>query len=283
MLANLPFTWRWASYLAVACLAFGTVQTAFAQVGSPFDLSPRLDSPATGELAVRTPPAGAADVSSTVERPRLKVTNRGRFDFILAFGLVILLTVSFVAQGNALRRMYAALLNDNLLGRLHREQRKGAYKWWGAVGAVMLGSFMFVALRQLRPDTFGYGWATLGAFAASAVGLVALRLLVLGLLGAAFPLGKALDGYRTSTYVWVAVVGVATIPATAVVAFGEAGIANALAHSGLALLGLAYVAYLLRATASASSYILGYPVHFLLYLCALEIGPLAIGYRTLVG
>lgn len=247
-----------------------------ARARSPFDLE------RGGRSAAAPPPSAVADEAAprTASAGR-KPIPRSRFDALLCTGLLILFSVTFVAQGGSLRRMWNSAFNANLLTRLQREQRKVGYYWWAFLGAVVLGAFAYAVLRELRPGTVPEGWGVLDAFVLAAVGLTLARLLVLGALAWAFPLAKPLGAYRTLVVVWAGVIGAVLFPALVLVCFAPPAIAVAVCYVGGGAVGVAYLWRGLRALGAAGRYVTGHPGHFLLYFCALEISPLAIGITWL--
>lgn len=299
-----------AAALWLACgFALGT-----ARAQSPFDLAreapapaaadaPAAAAPATGAIAPTAPavadapaspfdlrrgggPAAASPPAAVGGEPAAAPsppTARSRFDTLLCAGLLILIAVTFVAQGGVLRRMWQAAFNANLLARLQREQRKGGAYWWASLGAVVLGAFAYVSARELWPGLVPEGWRVLDAFVLAALGLTAARLLALAVLGWAFPLGKPLGAYRELVLVWAGVLGVALFPALVLACFAPPAVARAACYAGVAAAGVAYLWRGLRAVAAAGRYATGHPGHFLLYFCALEISPPAIGFAWLAG
>jgi len=295
-----------------------------AQVGSPFDLTPRLSAgvsesgvrptdtfelPTTPVRRAATAPANPFDLVGRSDRemtglaeqpivaeadqepqgidaniPIVGSNDRKLFDALLAVGLLLLLAVSFAMQGGSLQKMWGALGNDNLLGRMQREQRWGGYYLWGFLGAVSLGAFLFVSIREvgagLLPNT---DWLLLDVFMLGTVGLILLKLLALTVLRAVFPLERPVSSYRTIIFVWVAVLGVMLFPLTVLTAFASPVLAKAAAYLGLGICVLAYAFRALRALTVNAREITSYPLHFFMYLCALEIGPVAVAYKLLTG
>ncbi len=288
-----------------------------AQVGSPFDLQARLDSTIRTENIVSTPAAPEVaqprarnpfnldrqptaqheqrqpDVASTTPSPPRETadreavaqqTNRGQFDVVTVAVLILLFALTFVLQGNTLEKMWGAIRNDNLLSRLQREQRWGGYLVWAFLGALSTGVFVFVAVRQLYPAAVSdWGWSMLDKFVLFAVGIVVAKLLILSFLRYVFPLADTIDSYRTAIIVWLGILGTTLLPITVFVAFGSPVLAKALAYAGLGLIAIVLLLRALRVIASNSRTLTGYPLHFFLYLCALEIGPLAVAYKLLNG
>ena len=249
-----------------------------AAAASPFDLRRGRPAPARdAEAAAGTAAVPAGGSAAATATP----PTRARFDALLCAGLLILFAVSFVVQGGTLRRMWQAAFNSNLLTRLQREQRMAGAYWWAFLGAVVIGSFAYVAAREVAPRYLGGGWGLLDAFVLAALGLTAARLLVLAVVGWTFHLAKPLGAYRTLVLVWAAVVGAILFPAVVLVCFAPPSMAAAVSYLGVAVAAAGYLWRGLRALGAAGRYVTAHPGHFLLYFCALEISPLAIGLTWL--
>ena len=284
--------------------------SSLAQIGSPFDLAPRLDTsrvfipPAQlppsripANQQVRTNPfdlqrASSAIAQDPIEPQRQLPTlpdspqqtagmSRATFDTLLTGVLFALLALALVLQGGSLTRMYAAAFNSNLLNRLMREQRKTGYYVWAVLGSISLGVFGFMAARQLYSNLLVYSWTTLDWFVLGVLGAVASKLVVLNLIRLIFPLDKPVRIYQTLILVYAGLIGVALFPAIVLIGFAPQSVASAVAWIGILFIGATYLLRNLRALAEATNYLLAYPFHFLLYLCGLEIGPLAVALKLL--
>ena len=251
---------------------------------NPFDLVGRSAGGLSDESAVAPPTTSAAEADEPLADGLSRaLSTRGRFDALLGLLLLVLLSVSFVLQGSSLRRMYEAALNANLLDRLRRDQRKGGYYLWAFLGAVSGGTFVFAAARALGYVAEDAGWGTLDVFVLATLGVILAKLFALTFLRVAFPLERAVDTYRALILVYAAVLGVASLPLTLLCTFASPGVAAASAYVGLALGALGVALLGLRALAANTREVSAYPLHFLVYLCALEIGPLAVAYKLLTG
>jgi len=299
-------------FIILTIVASISIQPLSAQVGSPFDLAPRLDTTRVVIPQAQLPPSRVASQprqtlkrnpfdlarkeasSNSSEQPSIKlpaviseankvesVENRGTFDTILSFGLLVFLALATVLRGGALRKIFSSALNSNLLNQLQREQRKLGYYLWAALGILVLGSFCFVTARHLYPDLMPYGWSTLGWFVLSVLVLTGLKLLSLELLKSIFPLRKVVSSYQTLIVVYAGVISVCLLPAVILINFGTSGLATFVAYLGLAIIGLVYGSRSFRALIDSSRTWTSYPFHFVLYLCALEIGPLAVAFKLL--
>ena len=304
---------RASCWLAAVCLTFVWAATALAaQAPSPFDLVPRLDE-AGRRAALGLPPdedaaappgnpfdivrdgdagraaGGARAVTqpgtlAEARRERLPGlgarARRGTFDAVLALGLLLLFSITFVLQGGVLRRMGEAAFNENRLSRLLREQRRSGFYLWAFLGALAVATYAYAAVRELRPEWLTGRWSALDGFMLATLALSLAKLGALGLLKAAFPLARPVGRYQLLILIWLAGMGLASFPLFILVAFGPAGLAEVLAYAALPLLAVALALRSLSAVGAAGRGIARYPLHFLLYLCALEIGPLLVLYRA---
>jgi len=177
--------------------------------------------------------------------------------------------------------MINASMNSNMLSQLQRESRKFGYFLWCALGLILIGIFLFVTARHLYPDLINNSWTTLGWFILVVMGLTALKLLVLNMLKLIFPLAKPVETYQTLILVFAGVIGLCLFPALILVCFGAPGLATGVIYVGLGLIAIGFLIRSLRALGNSVRYISGYPFHFLLYLCGLEIGPLAVAIKLL--
>ena len=286
-----------------------------AQGPSPFDLIPRLDPSdqraalglpdtsnaarapvnpldivrdgrggAGGDRGVSGPAVRRPSTLGEVRRDRVPGVGRGAsrttFDAVLTFGLLVLLSVTFLLQGGVLRRMLAAAFNPNRLARLLREQQRSGFLVWAFLGALTVAAYAYASLRYLHPEWLSGRWMALDAFMLTVIALTLLKLGALELLKVAFPLDKPLGRYQMLILVFLAGAGLLAFPLLVLVNFAPAGLAEVLAHAALPLLGVALALRSLSAAATAGPLLAKYPLHFLLYLCALEIGPLLILYRV---
>lgn len=285
---------------------------ADAQAPSPFDLIPRLDEAqrrvALGiedpsATSAEGPPANPFDIvrdggpagqQPTIQRidpivaeglervPGVDVgAERGTFDTILAAALLALLTATFLLQRSTLWRMVDAAFNRNSLTRLLREQQRGSYVVWAFVGALLVASFGYVAVRELRPAWLSARWSALDGFMLAVIGLAVAKLGALQVLKAAFPLDVPVTRYQMLILIWLGMLGVVAFPLVVLVSFAPAAVATAVAWAGAVVVAGGYAFLCLTAASSATGLATGFPVQFMLYLCALEIGPLLVSFTWL--
>ncbi len=258
-----------------------TLVAEAAFVGNPFDIQRQGDPDGEGARPQLLDPIMAAGLERV---PGVDIgAKRGTFDTVLAFSLLLLLSITFLFKGQALSRMFNAAVNQNYLSRLMREQQRGGYYLWAGLGALVLAAYLYAAVRELRPEWLGVRWTALDGFMVALLGLTILKLAALELLKYAFPLQRPIETYQMLILLWLGILGVITFPLLVMVSFGPPALASVVAWVAAPLVVLALLGRSLAATAYAGTTVMAYPLHFFLYLCALEISPLLVIYTWLVG
>ena len=202
---------------------------------------------------------------------------------ILMLGLLLLVSLTVISQGQVLQKMLSALVNDNFLSRLLREQHKGPYYLWAGLGAVLIAVFVYLALPMIPLE--GWEMRKLLPRTILAMSLITMTKFVgLGLLRATFSgIARPLESYQVLVVLWTGIMGLLLFPLMIFVAFAPGDVAKSCAILGLGLLLILYVLRALRVLGSNLNLLLRYPLHFLLYLCALEISPLLLAFSWLRG
>ena len=244
--------------------------------GNPFDIYP---SAPVGELddapgAVRGP---------VVIEPSVGARDNSGVIFI---HLLLLLTLAslWVLFRNLLLQCLAATFNDSVMTQLYR-RRSG-----GQVGALWLcylffllsgGFFLYLltAFFRLDPGLGLWGsWLTFVLVVASGIGI---KFFVLGLLGRVYFLRKELSQYAFALMVFSILTGLLLVPVNLLMSYAPEPLRPYFVYGGLGLLVLVYLLHLLRGLFIANHYVGRRPLHFLLYICTIEIAPLLLVYRYL--
>ena len=199
--------------------------------------------------------------------------------------LLLLVTASlWVLFRDLIGRCFRATFNDAVMTELFR-RRSG-----GQIGALYLcyilfffamGCFVYLALElwgyDLGLGVWG-GWLTCSLAVA---GVLGVKFVVLTLLGRVYPLRKELSRYAFALMVFSIVTGLLLVPVNLLVSYAPLPARPYTLLGGLALLVLIYLLHLLRGTFIANRYVTGRPLHFLLYICTIEIAPVLLIYRYL--
>ena len=267
---------------------------------NPFELTERLPAGAARADRVATGTGNPFDiypsaaVASSAEAPgvlqdpvrTVPATEAAGGSGIIFVHLLLLLTLAslWVLFRNLLLQCLAATFNDSVMTQLYR-RRSG-----GQVGALWLcylffllsGGFFLYLLTAFFGLDLGLGlwgsWLTFVLIVASAIGV---KFFVLGLLGRVYPLRKELSQYAFALMVFSILTGLLLVPVNLFVSYAPEPFRPYFVYAGLGLLVLVYLLHLLRGLFIANRYVGRRPLHFLLYICTIEIAPLLLVFRYL--
>lgn len=245
---------------------------------NPFDLrAPATQSPAA-------PPLSGVDFGDPiVVEPTDPNDGRGIVIAIHLFFLLGLASLWVLFRG-LLKQCMAGTINDGVITQIYTRRSGGQL---GALWVCYLffflaaGFFLYqLALRNdvsLRLGVIG-SWLTYSLMVAAAVGL---KHGVLQAFGRTFRLRKEMSKYSFVLMVFSILAGLLLVPVNLLVSYAPEGWQIAFLYLGvIGLVGI-YLLHLLRGLFIANRLVGEWPLHFLLYICAIEIAPLLLIYRYL--
>lgn len=256
---------------------------AAAALNSPGETADSLSNPFN--LVAHRHPGAARGMSESMElsfRP-LEVLPKGdelsdRFVFWLLVLLVSFLSLAIASKRGVVVKAWRGFLNDNALSIAQKEAAGfiGSTPYYLLYASFLLnaGAFIFLIARHFNPQTFN----NLGFLAIAMVLACALFLskhLFLIVLEWLYPVGKPARRYNFLIIIFNCVLGLFLIPFNFLIAFAR-GYGDFMVYWTLALAGIFYLYRSVRAAAIGQKFLSGNLFHFLLYLCAVEIAPVAI-------
>lgn len=293
-----------------------------AQAGNPFDLTPRLSEKqqakiekserTTSEdslqpevnpfdlvrdeaLEPKKSPKAVLPIQETRKTSSFEKVNKGaqsgsKFLFFLIFFNLILFSVLVVSFRGVLQKVFRAVMNDNMLSQFYAERYNNqiiqSVLMLYSLFFINMSLFLFLLSKKtdwiqliLYPDSDfkSYLVILLGVFL-----LLMLKHFVLRYIGFVFPLKMETGLYNFSIIIFAIFISILLLPLNIVIAFiGEYAIFPLvfIVLIGLAVLyGLRY----LRGIFIANKLISLHKVHFLLYICTVEIAPPLILYRLFI-
>ncbi|THH37861.1 DUF4271 domain-containing protein [Neolewinella litorea] len=268
-----------------------------AQSGSnPFELTERLaaarqttardTSPNPFDLYPSDGPAKATTPAAAAARP--EIASPGEVDtepvVFVHLLLVVMVTSLWVLFRNLLKQCLTATLNDNMMTQLFRRRSGGQISalWLCYLFFLLSAGFylylLATALDVPLPGGVWTGWFITSLIVAAVVGL---KFFVLLLLGRIFPLRKELSRYTFVLMVFSILTGVILVPINLLVSYAPPDYGYYFLIAGAAVLALIYLVHLVRGLFIANHYVGSRPLHFLLYICTIEIAPLLLVYRYL--
>jgi hypothetical protein len=203
--------------------------------------------------------------------------------FVHLFLLVFLASLWVLFRG-LLRQCIGAVVNDSVMAQLYRRRSEGQVRalWFAYLYFLLIaGLFLYLIAHHFGLDReWGLlaGWGFASLLVAAALGL---KLVVLNLLGQVYGLRKEVSRYTFVLMVFSIVAGLFLFPLNLLVTYAPSGWTPAALIAGATLLILTYLLHLLRGTFITNRYLRDRPLHFLLYLCTIEIAPILLVYRYL--
>lgn len=257
---------------------------------NPFELDDRLVVAArdTTDNPFDLYPAGAAtepeEESPAATMGDATTTPGGGDESVIFIHLLLLVMVTslWVLFRDLLKQCMTATLNDNVMTQLFRRRSGGQISalWLCYLFFLLSAGFYLYLLASAYslplPGGVWTGWLVTSLVVA---GVVGLKFFVLLLLGRIFPLRKELSRYTFVLMVFSILSGVVLVPLNLLASYAPPDYRNVFLLAGAGLLGLIYLVHLVRGLFIANHYVGSRPLHFLLYICTIEIAPLLLVYR----
>jgi len=106
--------------------------------------------------------------------------------------------------------------------------------------------------------------------------------LALNIISNVLPISKDIKQYSFTIVIFGIILGLLLIPANVLIAFGSPGMTKILIYGSLTSILLLYLFRILRSLFIASRYITLHKFHFFMYLCTVEIAPLAVLVKAIL-
>jgi hypothetical protein len=287
-------------------LMFFILNFAGAQsTATPFDLLPRIEKAAPDDSIAITTSSNPFDIVKIRPQNRPEATGPGfrverqqkplsakekedvyrRFIFITILLMMIIMTLVVTLFRILIAKIWKAFLNDNLLNQLQREQSSGitlAYSILYVLFFINAGIFAFLTCKyfglELARTNVGGLFLLIGGIAA----FFLAKHLILRLLTFIFPIKKEMSTYQFTIVIFNIVLGLFLAIAVLFFAYAPSESTKYLMYGSLGLIAIAYLFRNLRGMFIANRFLSRHKFHFLLYLCAVEIAPIAVILKLLM-
>ena len=270
---------------------------------NPFELIPRLDpseilQDSSGLEAEEFIPGNPFDIVYTPvpekTKRRIKKEKKAqdkensyrRFLFAVVMSVLVVLTLLMTMFRSLFAKAYWAFVNDNMMNQLYREKEGRGILLFLVLYSnflINLGLFVFF-LSKIYEFPSGYGnvrWLFYCILGVS--GLIVLKHLLLKIIGFIFPVSKEINLYNFTIIVFGIVLGVILVPVNVFISYGPSEMIPALIRITFVVIILIYLFRSLRGLFIANKFLVFYKFHFLLYICTVEIGPVLIITKLLLG
>lgn len=291
--------------LLMGCLLGGAVLASGQNAANPFELVPRLDE----EEPQVTTSASEASTADTLlnpfdliyDSPRqtdytpyeadtkvdpIITSDKERFLFFGVGIMVLLFTSGVSLVGNYLNKSFQSFVYDSAFNQYFREQKgRGAIPYFVLylLFFVNLGFFSLLVLDYyqvvLPIPSYYLQWAI---FSAGAALLFLLKHFILILIRWIFPVESEVRRYIFLMIIFSVVLGTLLVPANLLIAYGPEGSTRYALWGTIALITLIYLVRAARGLFIANKQLLFHRFHFLLYICTVEIAPVAIVVKLIL-
>ena len=270
---------------------------------NPFELIPRLDpkeaSAAVDDLsrtrgtgnpfdllvAPEKTPALLPGVEPARRAPLDREERFRRFFFVATVVFLLLLASLLTLFRGYFQKTLRAFLSDNMLNQAQRDQESGR----SLPFLLFYGFFFLNAGLYLYLLTAHYGYQPAAApFSGFLICLAAVTLLflakhiLLSLIGFIFPVQKEARIYSFMIVIFSIILGILLLPLNLLIVYGPEDLAGPLVLISFGLIATVYLFRSLRALFMAGQYLAFHTFHFLLYICTVEIAPVAVIIKLII-
>jgi len=274
---------------------------AAGRVYSPFDIRPAGAStavstsiaPARSAGSVTTdsaPTAGTGNIASASQSRGPIVIQSTDPDAgkgsLLIIHLFLLLAMAslWLLFGDMLRQCLRSTVNDGVMNQLytHRSGNQLSALWLFYCFFYLAAGFYIYLFATSHDVSLNQGifpsWLSYSLLVAAAVGL---KHWVLWAYARLFPVRKEVSRYAFVLMVFSILAGIFIVPVNLLVSYAPESWRYFFLYSGLFIFAGVYLLHSVRGLFIAGRLAIQRPVHFLLYICALEFAPLLLIYRYL--
>ena len=209
-----------------------------------------------------------------------------RFIFFVIVGMMVMLTLIFFLLRMVIRKSWEGFLNPNILSQMHRERSLslqmpflilyGFFIINAGIFALVLCKYFNIQIANTNGKSLLICIGGIGSF-------FILRHIVLSLLGYIFPVDKEASTYSFTITVFNIILGLLLVPMILFGVYAPSSMVSTLLPFFLILIGLVYLYLNLRGLLIANRYVFLHKFHFLLYICTVEIAPVMIVVKLLMG
>lgn len=303
--------YRWLLCLLVLMAAGGAAGLTAQPPVNPFEIKERLpdveaavvDTLAENEATTSsTNPFDLRQVPATRQQPTVEASDQRPLlvrrdnepDVLDARGrtlgihvlLLFITALLWIFFRPVLAKCYQALFNDGLLSQLYRQRENGQ------VGIFLFSYLLFFLsggfFCYLLGQTFDLlpsdqPWQYWVYYSLVLAGLVTCKHLLLSFLAWLFPIERDLGTYNFAIMVFGIMIGMLLVPLNLLISYAPAEHTLSVAKLSLLVVGSIYLLRSFRGLLLANNYLTTSVLHFILYICTVEIAPLLVIYRYFGG
>ncbi len=257
--------------------------------GNPFDIGGKTKAnstkaPVNPELATNKPTTSGSSQVIIRKKVGKQEGQQQTFLFWTILGLLFTGTLVFILFQPFIAKSYRAFTNDNMLKLLQRENNGRItfpYIILYAFFFINAGIFIYLASTHFGFVRSGYGSFLLKCIFGIAAFFI-IKHLLLSFLSAIFQINKEIEQYTFTIVVFSIILGIVLVPFNVLTAFSTTTISQIAFYGAFIVIGLFYLFRFFRSLFIASKFIALSKFHFFMYLCTIEIAPIAILIKVLM-
>ena len=193
--------------------------------------------------------------------------------------LVLYLTVVISFRRSVVNEIFRSILNDNYANLLLRKLRSrglSQFVFLYFFSVINGGLFLFLVSEQTDMFYLGVNLLTISAIIG---GIYLLRHFSLYFIAGIFPVEKPINQFSFTILIFNLFLGLILFPVNLFIAFSPDIFTIYSIYFALSIIGLFYFLRQLRGLFIAAPLVSQNKFHFLLYLCTIEVAPLAVLYK----
>jgi hypothetical protein len=255
---------------------------------NPFDLRPAGLAPSTSSA-----PAAAPKNRRLGDQPNGPLViqtadpNKGKGALLaIHVTLLIILAGLWLLFGGLLRQCLRATMNDGIMNQLYTRRSGGELgALWACYVYFFLAAGFFIYLLTANIDIgLNYGiWRSWLTYALAMAAVLGLKNMILVLFSFLFPVRKEVSRYVFALMIFAILGGVFIAPINLLVSYAPEEWKTTFLYGGVIGQMTIYGLHLIRGMFIANRLFFSRPVHFLLYICAVELAPLLLIYYYVSG
>jgi hypothetical protein len=226
------------------------------------------------------------DASSSNLAPVQNIGKKisGAFLALIFLGIFLLLTIIVNINRGLLNKIYRASLNENFSALLYRERKHSSLNYLYSIAYVIffINVGLFIYLIQFLGESGSDKKFPLWLLTLAPIAIYVTRHLIMRVLAHVFPITKEVNQFNFNIVVFNIMIGLVLIPINLFLAYGPSILHLPILYGTIFILAGLYLFRQLRGVLISSSIISTNVFLFFIYLCTVEILPIAVLLKILV-
>lgn len=256
-----------------------SIQDTILENAGPMDTGEKVDD--DNQLVIQNEVASSSD-QAPVQNAGKKIS--GAFLALIFLGIFLLLTIIVNINRGLLNKIYRASLNENFSALLYRERKHSSLNYLYSIAYVIffINVGLFIYLIQFLGESGSDKKFPLWLLTLIPIAIYVTRHVIMRVLAHVFPITKEVNQFNFNIVVFNIMIGLVLIPINLFLAYGPSILHLPILYGTIFILAGLYLFRQLRGVLISSSIISTNVFLFFIYLCTVEILPIAVLLKILV-